>query len=77
MLWVFDVMTSDILDYDDIEDFRVSAKFSFDDSVHDAIDEMCDACERGECIDAYEQYLGIRLVSDMTLDVYDLIEMYC
>lgn len=76
MFRVFDVITADVLDYDDIDDFRTAAKFSFDNSVHDAIDEMCDAYKRNECMEPYEQYLGIRVVSDMTLDTYDLIQMY-
>ena len=76
MFRIYDTITGDVLDYEDIEEFRKVSKFSFDESVHDAIDEMCDACKRGENIDAYEQFLAIRVVTDMTLDVYDLIDLY-
>lgn len=77
MFRVFDTVTGDVLDYEDVDEFCEVSKFAFDDSVHDAIDEMCGAYKRNECLDAYEQYLGIRVVSDMSLDVFDLASLYC
>jgi hypothetical protein len=75
MFRIFDITTSDILDYEDVDDFK-AAKEGWDESVHEAIDEMCDSYKRGDYIGEYEAFLGIKVITDMTLDVYDLIDLY-
>ena len=77
MFRVFDTITTDVLDYEDVDDFRESAKHSFDESVHDSIDGLCDAYGRGDFLGEYEAYLGIKVVDDPTLDLLDLIDLYC
>jgi hypothetical protein len=56
-----DTITGDVLEYEDIEDFRSTARHSFDDSVHEQFDQLCDAYQRGEYTGEYENFLGIEL----------------
>ncbi len=43
MFRVVDTITGDVLEYEDVEDFRDTAKEAFDEGVHDAIDGIADA----------------------------------
>lgn len=61
MITVTDNITGDVLHYDDIEDFRSTARHSFDECVHDVIDQLADAYRRGEYTGAFEAYLGITI----------------
>lgn len=61
MITVTDNITGDVMHYDDIEDFRITARHSFDDSVHDAIDQLADAYKCNGYTGALEAYLGITI----------------
>lgn len=62
MLRVHDTITGDVLEYEDIDDFRSTAKPSFDDSVHEQFDQLCDAYQRGDYTGELESYLGIEIL---------------
>lgn len=59
---VRDVITGDTLFYEDAEEFRTVAKWSFDDSVHEAIDGLADAIRDGGCLQPWETYLAIEVL---------------
>lgn len=61
MLKVIDTITSDELLYEDIDEFQTVSKHAFDESVHDAIDALCEAYRQGQPMQEYEAYLGIKL----------------
>lgn len=61
MITVTDNITGDVLQYEDIEDFCSMARHSFDESVHDAIDQLAEAYRRGEYTGALEAYLAITI----------------
>lgn len=61
MITVTDNITGDVLHYDDIENFQETAKFSFDESVHDMIDELADAFKTGKPVQEFEAYLAIEI----------------
>lgn len=61
MIKVKDTITGDELFYEDVEDFRETSKHSFDNSLHEVIDELADAFVRGDYVGGYEQYLGIEI----------------
>jgi len=61
MIKMHDTITGDELEYEDIDEFRVVAKPSFDSSVHEQFDQLCDAYQRGEYTGELESYLGIEL----------------
>lgn len=61
MIKAIDTITGDELEYKDIEDFREVSKHSFDESVHDVIDELADAYSAGQPTQEFESYLGIEL----------------
>ena len=61
MIEVYDSITERTSRYDDIEDFRESMKFSFDESVHDVIDELADAFKVGKPVQEFEAYLAIEI----------------
>ena len=62
MFKVRDTITGDILTYEDAEDFRNTAKYSFDESVHGVVDKLVDAYERGDNWDGLDTYLGIEIL---------------
>lgn len=62
MVKVRDTITGDILSYEDIEDFRTTIKHSFDESVHNEIDQLASAYSHGDYVGELEQYLGIEIV---------------
>lgn len=63
MLKIIDTLTDETFNCEDIDEYRAHAQASFDASVHNVIDDMCDAYKHGDYIGAYEQYLGIRITA--------------
>ena len=61
MIKMHDTISGDVLEYDDIDDFRTTAKYSFDNSVHEQFDQLCDAYERGDYTGELENFLGIEI----------------
>lgn len=61
MIQVRDTISGDVLGYEDIEDFRTTAKHSFDESVHDEIDQLAYIYARGGYTGELEAYLGIEI----------------
>lgn len=59
---VIDTITNDVLTYDDAEDFRETAKRSFDSSVWEQVDELADRLGAGEYTEDLEAYLGIKVM---------------
>ena len=61
MITMHDTISGDVLEYEDIDDFRSTAKHSFDSSVHEQFDQLCDAYQRGDYTGELEDFLGIEL----------------
>ena len=61
MITVHDTITGDELTYEDIEDFRETARNSFDESVWPQLDELCDAYAAHGYIGELEVFLGITI----------------
>lgn len=61
MIRVNDIITGDELYYEDIEDFRNTIKHSYDESVHDAVDQLADTLIIGGYTGELEAFLGIEI----------------
>jgi hypothetical protein len=61
MFKVIDNITGDELTYEDSEEFRKVSKFSFDESVHEVIDQLVDAYNAGQPTQGFESFLGIEI----------------
>lgn len=61
MIQVHDTITRDVLEYENIEDFRTTIKHSFDESVHGEIDQLASAYAHGEYTGELEAFLGIEI----------------
>jgi len=61
MITVHDTITGDELTYEDIEDFRETARNSFDERVWQQLDELCDTYAAGGYVGELEAYLGITI----------------
>lgn len=75
MFRVYDTITGDVLEFEDVDEFNVS-KAGWDDSAHEAIDGLCRSYKKGEYLGAFEAFLGIRVVTDDSLEREDIVDMY-